>query len=160
MQQKDGEWIYVVADPDETGHGKPVYISQSDIKNLIRSKGAMYTILNVIIQSVEIGFEDIERFYVAGAFGNYIDPKKAIIIGMLPDVPPERFKGLGNASGTGAIEALTWRKARKEVEEICDNITYIEMNVRGDFMSQLTGSLFLPHTDLARFPSVAEMMKE
>ena len=160
MQQVDGEWIYVVADPHLTGHGKPIYISQSDIKNLIRSKGAMYTILNVIIQSVGIGFEDIERFYVAGAFGNYIDPKKAIIIGMLPDVPPERFKGLGNAAGAGAIEALTWRKARKEVEEICDNITYIEMNVRGDFMNQLTGALFLPHTDLSRFPSVDEMMKE
>lgn len=160
MQQKDGEWIYVVADPHATGHGKPVYISQSDIKNLIRSKGAMYTILNVIIRSVGIEFEDIERFYVAGAFGNYIDPKKAIIIGMLPDVPLERFKGMGNASGTGAMEALTWRKARKEVEEICNKITYIEMNVHGDFMNQLTGSLFLPHTDLSRFPSVDEMMKE
>ena len=159
MQQIGGEWAYVVADPHETGQGEPVYISQSDIKNLIRSKGAMYTILNVVIQSVGIGFEDIERFYVAGAFGNYIDPKNAIIIGMLPDVPLERFKGLGNAAGTGAIEALTWRNTRKEVEEICDKITYLEMNVRGDFMNQLTGSLFLPHTDLSRFPSVDEMMK-
>ncbi|MBW2350894.1 MAG: DUF4445 domain-containing protein [Deltaproteobacteria bacterium] len=159
MQQIGGEWVYVVAGSDETGHGDPVYISQSDIKNLIRSKGAMYTILNVVIQSVGIGFEDIEKFYVAGAFGNYIDPKKAIIIGMLPDVPLERFKGLGNAAGNGAIEALTWRKARKEVEEICDKITYLEMNVRKDFMNQLTGALFLPHTDLTKFPSVAEMMK-
>jgi uncharacterized 2Fe-2S/4Fe-4S cluster protein (DUF4445 family) len=124
MQQVGGEWVYVVAGSHETGHGEPVHISQSDIKNLIRSKGAMYTILNVVIQSVGIGFEDIESFYVAGAFGNYIDPKKAITIGMLPDVPLERFKGLENAAGTGAIEALTWRKARKEVEEICDKITY------------------------------------
>ena len=78
---------------------------------------------------------------------------------MLPDVPLERFKGLGNAAGNGAIEALTWRKARKEVEEICDKITYLEMNVRKDFMNQLTGSLFLPHTDLSKFPSVDKMMK-
>ena len=78
---------------------------------------------------------------------------------MLPDVPLERFKGLENAAGTGAIEALTCRKAGKEVEEICNKITYLEMNVRGDFMNQLTGALFLPHTDLTRFPSVAEMMK-
>jgi uncharacterized 2Fe-2S/4Fe-4S cluster protein (DUF4445 family) len=159
MQQIDREWVYVVADPHETGHGEPVYISQGDIKNLIRSKGAMYTILNVVIQSVGIGFEDIERFYVAGTFGNYIDPKKAITIGMLPDVPLERFEGLGNAAGTGAIEVLTWRKARKEVEEICNKITYLEMNVRKDFMNQLTGALFLPHTDLTRFPSVDKMVK-
>ena len=160
MQQVNGEWAYIVAGPHETGHGKPVYVSQSDIKNLIRSKGAMYTILNVVIQSVGIGFEDIGKFYVAGAFGNYIDPKKAVIIGMLPDVPLERFEGLGNAAGTGAIEALVRRKTRKEAEKICDRITYLEMNVRGDFMNQLTGALFLPHTDLARFPSVDEMMKQ
>lgn len=159
MQQIGGEWVYVVAGPEETGTGKPVYLSQSDIKNLIRSKGAMYTILNVVIQNVGIGFEDIDSFYIAGAFGNYVDPQKAITIGMLPDIPIERFKGLGNAAGKGAVEALRWRKAKEEVEEIRNKITYLEMNVRGDFMSQLTGALFLPHTDLGRFPSVAEMMK-
>ncbi|OPL12694.1 MAG: hypothetical protein AVO38_14735 [delta proteobacterium ML8_D] len=159
MQQLNGEWIYVVADPHKTGHGKPIYISQSDIKNLIRSKGAMYTILNVLIQSVGIDFKDIETFYVAGAFGNYMDPKKAVIIGMLPDIPMKRFKSLENAAGTGAIQALRDRETGREVEEICDRITYLEMNVRGDFMAQLTASLFLPHTDLSRFPSVADIMK-
>ncbi len=150
----DGESAYMVALPEEGEGGRPVYITQSDIKNLIRSKGAMYTILNVVIQSVGITFDDIENFYVAGAFGNYIDPKKAVTIGMLPDVPLERFKGLGNAAGEGACMALLDRKLFEEVEEICSKITYLEMNVRGDFMSQLTGALFLPHTDLNRFPTV------
>jgi len=113
----------------------------------------------VLIQSVGIDFKDIETFYVAGAFGNYIDPKKAVIIGMLPDIPIERFKSLENAAGTGAMQVLRNRETGKEVEEICDRITYLEMNVRGDFMAQLTASLFLPHTDLSRFPSVYEMMK-
>lgn len=153
MQQVKGEWVYVVAGPQETCHGEPVYISQSDIKNLIRSKAAMYTMLNVVVQSVGITFEDIERFYIAGAFGNYIDPVKAITIGMLPEMPLENFEGMGNAAGTGAIEALRWKKAREEVENICNKTTYLEMNVHGDFMSQLTGALFLPHTDLTRFPS-------
>ncbi|NIA08420.1 MAG: DUF4445 domain-containing protein [Nitrospiraceae bacterium] len=159
IQQQGGEWVYVVAGPKETGTGKPVYLSQSDIKNLIRSKGAMYTILSIVVQNVGIGFEDIDTFYIAGAFGNYVDPQKAITIGMLPDIPIGRFKGLGNAAGNGAIEALRWRKARKEIEEIRNKITYLEMNVRGDFMSQLTGALFLPHTDLTRFPSVKEMIR-
>jgi uncharacterized 2Fe-2S/4Fe-4S cluster protein (DUF4445 family) len=158
MRNIDGEWAYILADERETGHGRPVYISQGDIKNLIRSKAAMYAILNVVIQSVGIGFEDIETFYVAGAFGNYIDPKNAIAIGMLPDVPTDRFQGAGNSAGRGAVEFLRRRGARKEIEGIRDKITYLEMNVRGDFMSQLTAALFLPHTDLGRFPSVRPML--
>ena len=150
----DGEQAFVLADERHARDGEPVYITQSDIKNLIRSKGAMYTILNVVVQSVGISFDDIERFYVAGAFGNYIDAQKAIFIGMLPDIPVERFKGVGNAAGEGAIKLLMNRECIKEVEEICDKITYLEMNVRGDFMNQLTASLFLPHTDMKRFPSV------
>ncbi len=156
--ERDRELIYIVAAPDQSAHGQPVYISQSDIKNLIRSKGAMYTILNVVIQSIGIDFDDIEHFYVAGAFGSYIDPQRAVTIGMLPDIPLDRFKGLGNAAGDGAVQLLLRKGAMKEVEEICDRITYLEMNVRKDFMNQLTGALFLPHTDLSRFPSVAKKL--
>jgi uncharacterized 2Fe-2S/4Fe-4S cluster protein (DUF4445 family) len=158
MRQLDGFWAFVVADEGETAHGRPVFITQSDIKNLIRSKGAMYTILNVVIQSVGIEFSDIQNFYVAGAFGNYIDPERAITIGMLPDIPLDRFKGLGNAAGEGAVNVLLDASLMDEAERICDQITYLEMNVRGDFMSQLTGALFLPHTDLSRFPSVARRL--
>jgi uncharacterized 2Fe-2S/4Fe-4S cluster protein (DUF4445 family) len=157
MQRIGGEWAYVVAGKDATSSGAPVYMSQSDLKNLIRSKAAMYTILGTVTQSVGIEFGDIERFYVAGAFGNYIDPKNAVTIGMLPDVPLDRFTGLGNAAGDGAVEVLRRRQAIAEVERIREKMTYLEMNVRGDFMSQLTAALFLPHTDLARFPSVAAL---
>lgn len=160
MREIDGERAYVLADESETGHGRPVYISQGDIKNLIRSKAAMYTILNVVTQSIGIDFDDIGTFYVAGAFGNYIDPKNAVAIGMLPDVPVERFQGVGNSAGGGAVEFLRRRSARREMEEIRDKITYLEMNVRGDFMSQLTASLFLPHTDMWRFPSVSAMLEQ
>ncbi len=156
----DDVWCYVVADESITGHGRPVYISQSDIKNLIRSKGAMYTILNVVVQSVGVQFSDIQNFYVAGAFGTYISPDKAITIGMLPDISIDRFKGLGNAAGEGAVNMLLDASKMDEANEICDRITYLEMNVRGDFMDQLTGALFLPHTDLSLFPSVAAKLKK
>ena len=154
VKEIGGEMAFIVATSQETATGSPIFITQSDIKNLIRSKGAMYTILNVVIESVGIGFEDIDKFYVAGAFGNYIDPGRAITIGMLPDVPIERFVGLGNAAGLGAKALLLDRGAMKEIDEITKRITYLEMNVRGDFMSKLTGALFLPHTDRGRFPSV------
>ncbi len=160
MIQINGDWAYVVAHETETAHGKPVYIDQGDIKNLVRSKGAMYTILNVVIQSVGIEFKDIDHYYVAGAFGSYIDPEKAINIGMLPDVPKDRFVGLGNAAGEGAVQVLLDYSNIQRIESIKDSITYLEMNVRGDFMNQLTGALFLPHTDMSRFPSIAKKLKE
>ena len=152
------EWAYIVAFEKDTAHGRPVYITQSDIKNLIRSKGAMYTILNVVTQSVGIDFNDIENFFVAGAFGNYIDAQKAITIGMLPDIPIDKFKPLGNSAGKGAVRVLLESASMDKMEKICDKITYLEMNVRGDFMNQLTGALFLPHTDLSRFPNVAKRL--
>ncbi len=159
MIKVDHEWAYIVAPETETANGKPVYITQSDIKNLIRSKGAMYTILNVVIQSVGITFEDIENFYVAGAFGNYIDAQRAITIGMLPDIPLKKFKPLGNSAGQGAIRVLLEKDSLGKMDRICEKITYLEMNVRGDFMNQLTGALFLPHTDLSRFPSVTKRLE-
>ncbi|NPA95515.1 MAG: ATP-binding protein [Thermodesulfobacteria bacterium] len=159
MRKIDHEWAYVVVPESETAHGKPIYISQSDIKNLIRSKGAMYTILNVVIQSVGITFDDIDNFFVAGAFGNYIDPAKAITIGMLPEIPLDKFKPLGNSAGMGAVRVLLEKDCMNKMDEICEKITYLEMNVRGDFMNQLTGALFLPHTDLSRFPGVAKRLR-
>jgi uncharacterized 2Fe-2S/4Fe-4S cluster protein (DUF4445 family) len=154
IREIDGETAYVLVEHQDTSAGEPVYITQSDIKNLIRSKGAMYTILNVVIQSVGVSFADIDNFYVAGAFGNYIDPARAISIGMLPDIPLEKFKPLGNSAGRGAVHALLHVNARAEVEHIMEKLTYLEMNVRGDFMNQLTAALFLPHTDSSLFPSV------
>jgi len=149
----DEEPCYVIYDKGEN----PIYLSQSDIKNLIRSKGAMFTILSIITDSVGVSFIDIENFYVAGAFGAYIDPEKAITIGMLPEIPIERFRVVGNSSGMGAVEALKNRHVSIEADEIRDKITYIEMNVQGDFMKRLTGALFIPHTDLLKFPGVKKL---
>ncbi|MEF3169278.1 MAG: ASKHA domain-containing protein [Deltaproteobacteria bacterium] len=154
MREIQGEAAYVVAFEDETADGRPVFITQGDIKNLIRSKAAMYTILEVVTESVGIGFDDIERFYVAGTFGSYIDPLSAVTIGMLPDIPLERFIPLGNSALAGAIRFLLDRTLREELARIRERITYLEMNVRGDFMAKLTAALFLPHTDLGRFPGV------
>lgn len=148
------EWAYLLALPNETSHGQPVYISQSDIKNFMRSKAAMYTILEVITGSVGLGFEDIDRIFVAGAFGNYINPRSAIEIGMLPDLPLERFIPIGNSASAGAVQLLLHRTAMNEIKHILTKLTYLEMNVRGDFMKLLTAAMFFPHTDASRFPTV------
>ncbi len=158
FEEIDGELAFVLVSKEETAHGKPIYVTQGEIKSIIRSKGAMYTILSVLCQSVGLTFDDIAKFYIAGSFGNYIDPEAAVTIGMLPDVPLEKFVPLGNAAGKGTIAFLQNRKAFVELRQILQNLTYLEMNVRPEFMQLLTGALFLPHTDLSLFPNVARKL--
>ncbi len=154
-----GELAFVLVEEKESATGKPVYVTQGEIKNLIRSKGAMYTILTVVCESVGVRFEDIERFWVAGSFGNFIDPEKAITIGMLPDLPREKFVPLGNAAGDGTVRFLL-EGSLEEIREIMAKMTYLEMNVENRFMQLLTGALFLPHTNLELFPSVKAKLEE
>ncbi len=154
-----GEKAFILAFEDETAHGRPIYVTQGEIKNLIRSKGAMYTMLTVICESLGVRFEDLERIYVAGSFGSHIDPEAAITIGMLPDLPREKFQSVGNAAGDGTVKFLL-EGSFEEVREIVSRLTYLEMNVENRFMQLLTGALFLPHTNLELFPSVKEKIKD
>ncbi len=155
-----GEPAFIVAFEDETGHGRPIYITQGEVKSVIRSKGAMYTILTVLCNSVGLSLDQIERFFIAGSFGHYIDPEMAVTIGMLPDVPLERFVSLGNAAGKGTVKFLEDRASFQELRQILERLTYMEMNVRGEFMYLLTGALFLPHTDWSLFPRVRKKLSK
>ena len=145
---------FVLVQDNETLIDNPITFSQRDINNLLRSKGAMYAILTVLARTYGISFEEINRFYVAGNFGNHINPESAISIGMLPEIPVERFTNIGNASGLGAVHVLLSIDDIDIIPEILEKIFYVEMNVQGDFMNELTASLFLPHTNRALFPGV------
>jgi len=123
---------------------------------LIRSKAAMYTILTTISNTVNISMNNIAKFYVAGTFGTYIDPKSAITIGMIPDRPIDRYVPLGSTSLEGANMALLSSKARDEIFQIRDQITYIELNVNQEFMNLFSAAKFLPHTNRSLFPTVKE----
>ncbi len=129
-------------------------ISQADIESLIPSKAAMYTILETITLTVGVSFEEISTFFVAGAFGTFINPRSAIIIGMLPDLPLNRYQSIGNSSLEGATLAMTSGNVLEEIDRIRDTITYLELNVNQDFMNRFSAAKFIPHTDMDRFPSV------
>ena len=159
FKELDGIWHIVIVPSEESGTKEDLLISQPEIDSLIRSKAAMYTILETITSTVGITFEDIKNFYVGGTFGNYIDPKSAIFIGMLPDIPIERFKGMGNTSLEGATLILKEPDFMEEIWEIQKKITYIELNVNQDFMMKFSAAKFLPHTDKERFPSVMSFFK-
>jgi uncharacterized 2Fe-2S/4Fe-4S cluster protein (DUF4445 family) len=139
----------------DTATGRAISLHQADMDSLVRSKAAMFTILETLTGTVGASFADIDTFCVAGTFGSYIDPRSAITIGMLPDLPPERFSTLGNSSLEGAALVLRDRDAPERMGRIRDRITYLELNVNQDFMNRFSAARFLPHTDRHRFPSVA-----
>jgi uncharacterized 2Fe-2S/4Fe-4S cluster protein (DUF4445 family) len=153
-KERDGTPRLVIAPAAESATGEDLTIDQADIDSLIRSKAAMYTILETLTGTVGIDFSDIATFNVAGTFGVFIDPASAIAIGMIPDIPTDRFNPLGNSSLGGAAMVLTSRKALEAVYEIREGITYLELNVNQDFMNRFSAAKFLPHTDRSRFPSV------
>ncbi|MEJ5358985.1 MAG: ASKHA domain-containing protein [Desulfobacterales bacterium] len=136
---------------DRSGTGEDLTIGQAEIDSLIRSKAAMYTILETLCLSVGLRLEEIDTFFVAGTFGCFIDPRSAATIGMLPALPAERFLPLGNSSLEGASLLLACPGCLEEIPRIRDRITYLELNVNADFMNRFSAAKFLPHTDAARF---------
>jgi len=139
---------------------REVVLTEVDIENILRAKAAMYAGVSLLLK--EVGFEPdaIERVYIAGGFGNYIDVDKAIILGMLPDLPRERFSFLGNTSITGAYLCLLSKDLRQEAGIIASKMTYMELSISRNFMDEYMSALFLPHTHLRLFPTVEKLLAE
>jgi len=146
---------YVIAWAAETEPGKDIAINNVDIDNLKRAKAAIYAGFTVLAQSVGVPLEMVEQILIGGSFGKYINVEKAIQIGLLPDMPWERFKFLGNTSVQGAYLALLDWRNRDRVRDIASQMTYIELSADNTFFEAFMSSLFLPHTNLSSFPSVA-----
>ncbi|MBI4294711.1 MAG: DUF4445 domain-containing protein [Chloroflexi bacterium] len=151
---------YVIVRARESGSGKDIVLTEVDINNLVRTKGAIYAGIAVMVHSIGIKLSDIQEVLIGGAFGQHINVEQAIHIGLLPDLPWERFKFLGNTSAWGAYNALVSKYARAEADEIARKMTYLELIADNTFMTELTAALFLPHTDLNTFPSVKALLEK
>jgi uncharacterized 2Fe-2S/4Fe-4S cluster protein (DUF4445 family) len=145
---------FVVVGAEEAAGGEPVVLGQVDLDAMMRSKAAMYSILTTLINQVGLEFADLHRIYVAGDFGRHIDPRRAITLGMLPDLPLDTFQTIGNSSLAGAELILLDRRNREHCQQLINRITYLELNVNQEFMIRFSGSRFIPHTDTSLFPSV------
>jgi uncharacterized 2Fe-2S/4Fe-4S cluster protein (DUF4445 family) len=146
---------YVIAWADQTELGKDIAINDVDIDNLKRAKAAIYAGFTVLAQSVGVPLEMVEQILIGGSFGKYINVEKAVQIGLLPDMPWDRFKFLGNTSVQGAYLALLDWRYRDRIRDIASQMTYIELSADNTFFDAFTSALFLPHTNLSSFPSVA-----
>ncbi len=143
VREIGGERAFVVTDEGDA----PISINEREIENFLRSKAAMFTSLYVLTQSLGIGFNDIERFYIAGALGSGVKLKNAQLLGMLPALPEDRFQPVGNSSLKGAEMLLHNSSMIEEVEHIHSIITYQEMNTDNEFMKEFPSARFIPHTN-------------
>ena len=148
---------YVVAWGKETAAGRDIVLTKVDVDNLLRAKAAIYAGFTVLAQNIGVDLAEAEQLLIGGSFGKYINVEKAVQIGLLPDMPWDRFTFLGNTSVTGAYMALLSRSARAQIKAIAEKMTYIELSVDNTFYDAFTSALFLPHTDLGRFPTVARL---
>ena len=143
----------------DTQSGQDITLSEADIDNLMRAKAAMFAGYVTLLENVGLKLEDLEQVILAGAFGNFINIDNAIAIGLLPDLPRERFHFVGNGSLQGATLLALSRELLAEERRVADMMTNFELSETPGFMNHYIAALFLPHTRMEFFPSVAERLK-
>jgi uncharacterized 2Fe-2S/4Fe-4S cluster protein (DUF4445 family) len=136
-----------------------IVVTQPDIDNLVRSKAGVFAAIRVLMESTQIKAEDLEDIYLAGGFGNFLNVRQAVTIGMLPDVPLEKIHFVGNTSIAGAKAVLLSQQALEASEQIAGSMTYFDLMSHPGYMDEFIRASFLPHTDLSLFPSVIERQK-
>jgi len=151
---EDNEPRYILAFPEETETGEAITISESEIGNLIKSKGAVFAAMKSLIDYVGLTFEQLDSICVAGGFGSSLDIPKAVAIGLLPDVDTSKIQFIGNSSIMGARMALLSTPAFEKAVDIAKKMTNIELSNYLPFMDEFMAALFLPHTDSNLFSSV------
>lgn len=149
---------YVLAEPEESETGREVSLNEVDIDNFIRAKGAIFSAIDTLLNSVDMTVDMIDKVYVAGGIGSGINMKNAVNIGMFPDVELEKFRYIGNSSLAGAYAMVMSDEACRKTGEVAANMTYLELSTHPGYMDAFVAACFLPHTDARLFPhSVQEM---
>jgi len=157
-RDEHGMGRYVLATAEESETGREVSINEVDIDNFIRAKGAIYSGIDTLLQSVDMTPEFIEKVYVAGGIGSGINMKNAVNIGMLPDVELEKYQYIGNSSLTGAYAMVMSEQATAKCHEVAANMTYLELSTYPGYMDSFVAACFIPHTDSSLFPSSVQEM--
>ncbi|MBF0113177.1 MAG: DUF4445 domain-containing protein, partial [Desulfamplus sp.] len=159
IREKDGIWEYVLAWQPTTQIDRDITLSEPDIDNLIRAKGAMYSGAMTLLEEVGLHINDIEEIILAGGFGSYVDLEKAMIIGLLPEIDPHKVIYLGNGSLLGAKMSSYTNLFRRNVGEVVKMMTNFELAETPSYMDHYVSALFIPHTELNYFPRLKARME-
>lgn len=145
---------FVVVPGAESATGSDVVFCESDLKSILRTKAALCAAAEALLAAVGLPREAVARVYVAGGFGNFLDLRSALTIGLFPPIPLARFAPLGNASLAGALGALRNRRRWKEALSLASGTLYHDLSTDPGFMDLYQRGLFLPHTDEESYRSV------
>ncbi len=151
------EYVLVWGEDSATRHD--IVITEVDIENLIRAKGALFAGCLTLLETLDLSFDDLDRIIIAGAFGRYVNLEKGKQIGLFPDIPVEKFHFLGNGSLLGSRLVCLSSGILSEVGRIAKMMTNIELSDNQSFMDKYMGALFLPHTEGRLFPAVSEYLE-
>jgi uncharacterized 2Fe-2S/4Fe-4S cluster protein (DUF4445 family) len=145
---------YVICWAAESGLEQDIVLTEVDLDNILRAKGAMFSGYTCILDKIGLSVDALERVIIAGAFGSFINLEHAVTIGLLPDIPREKFSFIGNSSLKGARFAAIDHKLFEKSHEIASAMTNVELSEDPSYMDNFMAALFLPHTRLELFPSV------
>ena len=120
-----------------------VVVTQNDVRAIQLAKAALHAGFRLLMD--KMGLKSVDRVVLAGAFGTHIDPKFAMVLGMIPDCELENVRAAGNSAGTGARMALLNKAARREIENVVREIEKIETAVEASFPDQFVKAMAIPH---------------
>ncbi|RJO65381.1 MAG: DUF4445 domain-containing protein [Myxococcales bacterium] len=160
LHRKENEQEYVLVEAENSATGYDITLTSADVENLLRAKSAIYAGISTLLAEMDMKTTDIEQVLIAGSFGQSLNIDRAIMIGLLPDLPPERFRFIGNSSLMGARLVAQCVDGMGESDQVAQRMTYIDLGASPRFMDEYMAGMFLPHTDMNLFPSVARMQAD
>jgi uncharacterized 2Fe-2S/4Fe-4S cluster protein (DUF4445 family) len=149
--------VYILATAEQSSSGEPVLITQDDVRNIQLAKAALYAGAKLLMMRANVHV--IDEIIMAGAFGSYIDPKHAMVLGLIPDCKLDNVHAVGNAAGDGARIALLNRFKRRQAQDIANRVKYIETAVDPDFQEEFVKAIHLPHK-VDPFPHLEGILPE
>lgn len=150
---ENGLGKFVIVEKEDTLRGKPVFIEQDDIDNVMTAKAAIFAAAKTLLDRLQLKFTDVDKLFIAGGFGSYINLENAVKIGLLPEMPLSKVQFVGNTSIWGATIAAFSEEAYMLLRDIRKKTTYYDLLGSHDYVDQFTQAMFLPHTNIELFPS-------
>jgi uncharacterized 2Fe-2S/4Fe-4S cluster protein (DUF4445 family) len=159
IRKRNDIWEYVLVWADETEIERDIVLTELDLENLIRAKGAIYSGCMTLLEEVGLPMEAIDRIILAGGFGSYIDLEKAITLGLLPEIDSDRVTYIGNGSLLGARMSALTNTVRQDVVDVTRKMTNFELSETPSYMNNYVAAMFIPHTEIEQFPRVKERLE-
>ena len=158
--QDENQYAAVYATAEESETGDPLHFTQTDIDQYLDTKAAAFTMIECILDSAGVTEKQVDKCYLSGAFPAHSDLEAAITIGIFPDLPREKYHMIANTSLEGARILLTNRDRLEEMRELLENMYCVQFASVPDFLIRMQAAKFIPHTDMDRFPTIAERLNK